>query len=71
MTQDQKIRRLQEARDLLNEAVEIVSEIFQGDGNVQAYWIEQVAEHIEKSNQYNLDINDLIEKIENPEEDEN
>ena len=68
MTREEKIQKLQEAKDLLNEAVDIVAEIFPKDGNVMAYWIDQVAEHIEKGNQYNLDINDLMEKVEDDED---
>lgn len=68
MTREEKIQKLQEAKDMLNEAVDIVAEIFPKDGNVIAYWIDQVAEHIEKCNQYNLDINDLMEKVEDDED---
>ena len=68
MTNDQKIQKLYKAKELLQEAVEIVSDIF-SDGNTKVYWIDQVLEHIDKQNRYNLDINDLIQKIENSPDD--
>jgi len=63
MTIDEKVIRLNQAAEMLQNGVDIVAEIFQEDGHVKAYWIDQVSEHIQKSNPYNLDLNDLIEKV--------
>ena len=59
----EKINNLCQARDLLSEAIDLVKQTFPNDGNVRSYWIDQVAEHLHKENQYNLDIEDLMNRV--------
>lgn len=54
--------QLEEARDHLLTALEIVIGVFGKDKGVRAYWIGHLQELIEKTNRYNTDIDDLIKK---------
>ena len=64
MTKSQKIEKLEEARRMMEEATNLVSDVFLNDANVEAYWTNQVQNHISGGNPYDLNLDKLIERVE-------
>ena len=67
MEKYEALEKLEEAKELLSKAIDLVSEVFAGDSHTQAYWIEQVQEQLCKGNPYNTDLDDLVKQVEDGE----
>jgi len=66
MTNREKISKLLEAKELLFEVMDLVKEVFPGDGNVEAYFIDQLAIHASDDHGFlsnDLNIDQLIERV--------
>lgn len=63
MLKYEAIHMLDVAQAKLDEAIDLVSQVFGGDGNVQAYWIDQAKNLSHGINPYDLNIEKLKEKV--------
>lgn len=61
---DYNLEELNRAEELMNEAIGVVKDIFSDDSYVQAYWIEQVENHVEGINPYDCNFDKLRKMLE-------
>jgi len=71
MTQSQKIHQLEEARENLQSAFNLISEVFPDDGNIKAYFLDKLEIMICEDHGFlsmDLNIDKLIQEVEKGDE---
>ncbi|MDZ7355761.1 MAG: hypothetical protein ONB55_21790 [candidate division KSB1 bacterium] len=60
---NEKIEVLEQALDLIGEALDMLNSAFRDDANFQAYVIDQISEHVSNSNPYNQSLSSKLREL--------
>lgn len=63
LTIAEKIDILEEAREMMEEALEIIRVVADEEPNFRAYVYDQIMEHVNNDNPYNQSINSVLQEL--------